>query len=291
MICYFLNSQALSVTGLDLRTFSRYVAPLLEEGLKAVFLIYLIRSHRIGFLVDAAIHGFAIGAGFAFIENVYYLYALSGSDVLTAVVRGFGTAVMHGGATALFGIVTKALFDRPKHAGLLAVVLPGLAIAYVVHALFNHFLLPPLVSTGLMLTVFPPLIVVVFARSEEATRAWLGVGFDSDQELLQLLKTPDFGGSPIGQYLHALKSRFPGEVIADMFCLLRIRAELSIRAKGIVMMRSAGFEPPEDPTLIAKFEELAFLERSIGRTGLLALDTISRTSTRDLWHRNLLTSR
>ncbi|HVX89459.1 MAG TPA: hypothetical protein VG940_11060, partial [Gemmatimonadales bacterium] len=90
------------------------------------------------------------------------------------------------------------------------------------------------------------------------------------------------------EYLTTVRSRFTPEVIVDMMCLLRLRAELAIRAKGILMMREAGFDPAPDPALKATFDELRYLERSIGRTGMLALKPFLHTSTRDLWQLNLL---
>ena len=74
---------------------SRYVAPVTEELLKALPLLYLLARKRIGFLVDAAILGFAVGTGFAFVENVEYLRALGQGSVFLWIVRGFGTAVLH----------------------------------------------------------------------------------------------------------------------------------------------------------------------------------------------------
>jgi hypothetical protein len=88
-----------------------------------------------------------------------------------------------------------------------------------------------------------------------------------------------------------VRSRFAPEEIVDMMCLLRLRGELAIRAKGILLMREAGFDaaPPPDPSVKAKFAELRYLEKSIGRTGLLALRPFLHTSTRDLWQLNMLT--
>ena len=71
--------------------------------------------------------------------------------------------------------------------------------------------------------------------------------------------------------------------MVDMLCFLRIHLELAIRAKGILMMQGAGFRIPVDPELRAKFDELQFLERSIGKTGRLALFPLLHTSHRDLW--------
>ena len=44
-----------------------------------------------------------------------------------------------------------------------------------------------------------------------------------------------------------------------------------MRAKGRLMMRENGFETSVDPLAGEQVTELAYLERSIGRTGLLAL--------------------
>ena len=59
--------------GLESQTFSRYVAPFTEEIAKAGFIGLLIARGRVGFLVDAAVQGFAIGTGFALVENATYL--------------------------------------------------------------------------------------------------------------------------------------------------------------------------------------------------------------------------
>jgi hypothetical protein len=73
-----------------------------------------------------------------------------------------------------------------------------------------------------------------------------------------------------------------------MFCLLRLEIELGIRAKGMLMAREAGLEAPVDEGLLAQLEEVAYLRRSIGRTGLIALRPLRMTSDRDEWHRYLL---
>ncbi len=273
--------------GLDWDQYSRYAAPLVEESLKAAFVVWLLRRNKVGFVVDAAIHGFGIGTGFAFLENLYYLQANPGASLLSWIVRGLGTAIMHGGATSIVAMVSKALQHR-SGAFRLYVVLPGLGVAVVLHSLYNHFLLQPLLATALIVLVFPYLCVAVFQHSERETKTWLGTGFDTDQELLRVVRSGQVSGTPVGSYLKTLRSRFAAEVIVDMMCLLRLRAELAIKAKGVLMMREAGFEAAPDPTLKGRFEELRYLERSIGKTGLLALDPFLHTGTRDLWQLNVL---
>jgi RsiW-degrading membrane proteinase PrsW (M82 family) len=273
--------------GLDGIAYSRYVAPVVEEPLKAAFVVYLLRRNKVGFVVDAAIHGFAIGTGFALLENLYYVQATPGATLWTWVVRGFGTAIMHGGATSIVAMVSKAL-QHHSDAFRLPLVLPGLGVAVVLHSVYNQFALHPVLATALIVLVFPALSAAVFQRSERATNAWLGTGFDTDQELLRAVRTGRVSGTPAGRYLATIKSRFPAEVIVDMMCFLRLRAELAIRAKGVLMMREAGFDAPRDPLVKDKFQELAYLEKSIGKTGLRALHPFVHTSTRDLWQLTVL---
>jgi len=285
---YGVNVWLRHALDLDSARYAMYVAPIVEESLKATFVIYLLQASKVGFAADAAIHGFAIGTGFAFLENLYYLQAGSDATIWTWIVRGFGTAIMHGGATAILAMVSKTFqhrFDGFK----LYLILPGLTVAVVLHSLYNHFLLNPLLAAGLIVLAFPYLAVAVFQHSERETEAWLGAGFDTDQELLNAIHTGQVLETPVGRYLKTLRSSFSGEVVVDMMCLLRLHAELSIRAKGVLMMREAGFDAEPDPTLKATFDELQFLEKSIGRTGLLAIGPFLHTSTRDLWQLNMLT--
>jgi RsiW-degrading membrane proteinase PrsW (M82 family) len=285
---YGVNVYLRPALDLDFAQYSRYVAPVVEESLKAAFVIYLLQRAKVGFVVDAAIHGFGIGTGFAFIENLYYLQVNPDATLFTWIVRGFGTAVMHGGATAILAMVSKTLHNRSA-AFRLHLLLPGLSVAAVLHSLYNHFLLSPLLATALIVLVFPYLSIAVFQHSERETQAWLGAGFDTDQELLRAVHSGHVSGTPAGRYLRTLRSSFSAEVIVDMMCLLRLRAELAIRAKGVLMMREAGFDAAPDPTLKGTFEELRYLEKSIGRTGRLALGPFLHTSTRDLWELNMLT--
>jgi RsiW-degrading membrane proteinase PrsW (M82 family) len=282
LVALFVNSRVAGYLPLDVIFYTRYISPVIEEILKSVYLIYLIRSNRVGFMVDAAIYGFAIGAGFAFAENIYYLQSLQTTNLLVWIVRGFGTAIMHGGTTAIVGIVSKNISDRHSSENPV-IYLPGLGIAIAIHSIFNHFVLPPLLSTLSLLVALPLIIVAVFAQSERATRSWLSLGFDTDTELLEIITTGELSETPVGIYLQSLKSSFPGEVVADMLCYLQLHLELALRAKGILLMRETGFQVNPDPELKEKINELKYLEKSIGRTGRLAMLPFLQTSSRDLW--------
>ena len=284
--CEALHGWLIPALGLEPQTFSRYVAPLTEEIAKAGFIGLLIARGRVGFLVDAAVQGFAIGTGFALVENATYLRDFGEAPLILWALRGLGTGVLHGATTAMAGIVGKAVADRYRRVPL--PIVPGVALAVVIHSIYNHLLAYPAAGAVLMLVALPIVVAAVFERSEQATREWIGAGLDLDLTLLQLVMSDGFQATRFGAYLRALPSHFEGVVVADMFCLLRIELELAVQAKARLIAHQAGLDLPVDDDLRAALEERAYLCRSIGRTGLLALEPLRVTSHRDHWHQHLL---
>jgi RsiW-degrading membrane proteinase PrsW (M82 family) len=280
-LSFVTNAAILSALHLDLRTYSRYVAPLVEESWKGLIVVVLIRTHRIGFLVDAAILGFAAGTGFGVVENFYYLGLIPDAGIGTWIVRGFGTAIMHGGATALFAVIGLTLLEEAKRNSVLPLV-PGFALAAALHSSFNHLSSSPRLATLAMIIVLPPLSYLIFERSEKTTGDWLVEGFDADAEMLALFDSGELSESPVGKYLDTLKDKFKGPIVADLLCYLRLHTELAMRAKGILMMRQNGFDLPIDDETRDKFAEIRYLERSIGKTGLLDIQPMLRMSRKDL---------
>ncbi len=287
LISYWVNAGLVQWLSLNFTIYSRYIAPVVEESIKALIVIFFIRTQRTGFLVDACILAFAVGTGFALVENVYYLQSLPDSNMAVWLIRGFGTAVMHGGTTAIFGISSQGLAERKSPKRVLIFV-PGLLAAIAVHSAFNHLFVTPVFSALAILLVFPPLIFLVFSKSEDSLQNWLEVGFDADTEMLELIHSGRFSDSKVGRFLQSLRDKFSGEVVADLLCYLRIRLELSLRAKGILMMREGGFDVGPDDETKAAFEELKYLESSIGIVGKLAIAPFLHLTGRELWQLYML---
>ena len=279
---YWINGYAIGLLGWDFSTYSRYAAPVIEEGLKACVMIYLFRTNRIGFLVYAAILGFAVGAGFGVVENFYYLYMASDAHIAVWVVRGFGTAIMHGGTMALFGVMAQTLSERQMKINPL-LYLPGFIVAITIHSAFNHFPGTPILTTLGTLLALPPIFLVVFQKSARSMHEWLEVDFDEDALLMEQINSGEFTESKIGHFLQDLKQKFPGTVVVDMLCYLRLYTELALRAKGVLMMRENGLDTPVGERTKAKFEEMRYLEKSIGKTGLLAMSPFLKMTRKDLW--------
>ena len=234
------------------------------------------------FPVDAAVTGFAVGAGFGLLENLVYLYQLPAPDSpMVWLVRGLGTALMHGGATAIVAMGTVTLAARWRWWA----AFPSLALAITLHILYNLGTMPALERTALILLTLPALLAAVFWKSERMLAGWLHGKLDSDIEVLGMMESGTFLASPRGRYLEALRDSFPPEVVADLFCLIRLSVELSAQAKGDLLRRELGFPDEPDPGRAAMLKEMAYLEENIGMVGRAAIAPLLPMSARDRWER------
>ena len=111
---------------------------------------------------------------------------------------------------------------------------------------------------------------------------------NGDVDLIEQINSKNFLDTEIGRYLRTLSQRFEPLVVVDILCYLRVYTELSMRAKGALMLRESGIDLPADPEVAEQFEELQALAQSIGKTGLLALAPFVYTDRRDQWHLRLL---
>jgi protease PrsW len=284
---YLVNNYVYARFPGDLAAYSRDVSPWIEEGFKALLLVYLIRTRRVGLPVDGGISGFAIGTGFALVENLYFL-ARPHAALPVQVIRGFGTAIMHGGTGTLLAMISITLYERRPNAGLY-LLLPGFLAAVALHSGFNQLLARPAVATLAMLVVLPAVIYLVFRHSERTLRAWLDTDLDANVRTLESIQAGKFLETPSGRYLEALRDRFRGEKLVDMLCCLRLHSELAVRAKGVLLLRESGLaEPSLDEETRDKLAEFAQLKRSIGMAGLLELRPLMMGSGKDIWELTLL---
>lgn len=260
------------------------IAPIIEESLKAFYPLSKIVRQKVGFLVDGAIIGFAAGAGFAMVENLFFLQTLGERNVFVWLIRGLGTAVMHGGTTGILMIIVKYYLERRPQSGIIAFGL-GLGAVFVIHAIFNllvHIVSPDIIIIT-QLIVLPVLLSFAFKKSEKMLQNWLETGLADNIELLGDIRAGRFRETKAGHYLYSLKEHLAGEILADIFCFLQIYLELSARAKALLILKETGLQPAADPEIQAKFAELKQLEKNIGRTGRSAMAPLIRTNPRDLW--------
>jgi RsiW-degrading membrane proteinase PrsW (M82 family) len=286
ILAWFLNHYILEYTLFTFSEYSHYGAPFFEEILKVIVFLYIIKKAKAGFLIDGAIYGFTVGAFFGIFENLFYIYEPNSGNMMTWVIRGFGTAFMHGGATSIIMIFTMLSINTSKN--LIVDVLKGAVIAVGLHMFYNLFIINPLVSTLLIMVCLPFLFLLLFRWNEQSLRKWLEVEMDTEVEMMRMIRAGKFSHTKSGEYLLSIKEKFSNEVVFDMLCYIQLYIELSLQAKSNMMLRETGFPISKDPNIQAKFNELEALKKNIGKTGLIAISPILRMSYKDLWKFNML---
>lgn len=285
---YLVNGGALDLFPIKFDLYTQLGAPVVEETLKALPVVGLFAFNRVGYLIDAAITGFAIGAGFSLVENLFFLRLFADATMGVWLVRGFGTAIMHGGATAIMAAMSQLLFaprlrlqaDRFQFNPLL--FLPGLALAIALHAAFNHFGHAPLAAMAAVAGAVPAVLFAIFSVGETYANRWLAQDEAAHLRLLDEMNTGAFAASAEGKAIGALADRLGPD--ADVLHeYVRIHVELVVRAEANLLALEAHEAAALDTQIRAAFERLHALETSLGRAVILAVRQHLRFSRNDLW--------
>ena len=212
LVAWPISGRMLDTLPMGYSAYSRLVAPWIEEALKAVALALLFLGNRIGYKLDAVISGFAIGAGFSVVENILYLMRYPDLAVSVWLVRGLGTAVMHGATTAILAAVTHALGERAlRSSGWRrfnpAWMIPGYLAASLLHLLFNQFPGQPTEVMLVTLVASPVLLVGVMRFGEAEAHRWLAEESESHRQWLEEWSDGRFPADASGQRIAALAGR------------------------------------------------------------------------------------
>ncbi len=174
---YFINPLFLKLN-ISTTHIIRFVAPVVEEILKALILIYLVQRRDFAYFVEAAIYGFTIGIGFAIIENYQYLIQHSDIGLALAINRVISTNLVHATASSVAGIfIGFGRFSRKSFripTGLL-----GLTLATILHSFFNNmvtrdFLGAYLIIFAAIVGIFGGVIIVLTIRKGlRQERTWI----------------------------------------------------------------------------------------------------------------------
>jgi RsiW-degrading membrane proteinase PrsW (M82 family) len=158
-LAYLLNNFALQflIDNADMsrvvarNTVIAVIAPLVEEILKSLILIYFIQSPRFRYVVDGAIYGFGVGIGFAVVENLFYL-SNSNADLTLAISRVLSTSLMHATASGMVGISLGRL-RRANRTSAVLWQIAGIIAALAIHMGYNRVVNSPNL-TGITLLLF-----------------------------------------------------------------------------------------------------------------------------------------
>ena len=270
--------------------YSRYVAPWIEEALKAIVMIGLFRFNRIGYKVDAVISGFAIGAGFSVVENIFYLTLFPHYAAGTWLVRGLGTAVMHGTTLAILAAIAHELAERETREASgdfdfsLLWFLPGYLIAVAIHTAFNHFPDRPLVSMMGAIIFAPIALIAIFHFGTAEAEQWLAEEVAAHRAQLDALRAGQWPDSAAGKKIAALAGRLDPETVKRVRRYWEVQAWLVIQAEESMMREEAeGHVSLDRDGIRAADAELAGLRSALGRSTFAAVKALLPFSRNDYW--------
>ena len=152
---------------LDVFDFTIRVTPLTEEIIKAIPILFYAKevSNKKETLITVSL---AVGIGFAIMENTYILTQNIGYvSLLWAIMRGFGTAIMHGMCTFLVGTGFSFANKNKKLFVVGTFALLSLVITY--HSVFNMLVQSDFKYVGAVLPIitYVPFVLWVYKNRKK----------------------------------------------------------------------------------------------------------------------------
>ena len=248
LVVYPISGRVLDALPIGFSNYSRFVAPWIEEAIKAVIVIGLFWFNRIGYKLDAVISGFAIGAGFSVVENIIYLRVYPDYGAGTWMVRGLGTAVMHGTTLAILAAIAHEFAERETRGGRQRLRLqhsggsfPAISIAVGLHIAFNQFPERPMVAMLGSMLVAPVAIMAIFSFGTSEAQKWLAAERAAHRTQLDALGPADGPKVRSGRKIAALAGRVGSETAKRTAPLLAsCRPGSSHEAEETMMEEAAG---------------------------------------------------
>ena len=288
LLAYPVSGVFLDQLPLGYSTYSRFAAPWVEETIKALAIVLLFALNRIGFKLDAVISGFAVGAGFSVVENIIYLTRFPDLAPATWMVRGLGTAVMHGTTVAIIAAVAHELAERETRDAASRFdfnplwYVPGLAIAGLVHMGFNQFPDQPLVAMIATLAIAPFLIMALFKFGAQEAQHWLAQESAVHRAALAAWRDGGYPEDDSGRRIAALVERSDPATGAAIRDYCREMTALVLAAETALHEQAEDAEKVEIDAA-ETFARVEAAKRAMGRTTFAALKPLLPFSRNDYW--------
>lgn len=126
-------------------------APIIEEFVKAfpILCYTFLFSEKKEKIISASM---SVGIGFGVLENTYILVSdIQGVSIFWALIRGFGTGLMHGICTAMVGYGIS--FVKTKKKMFVSGTFALLAMAIIYHAIYNMLALSEYKRIGFIIPI------------------------------------------------------------------------------------------------------------------------------------------
>jgi len=245
--------------------------------------------NRIGYKLDAVISGFAIGAGFSVVENIFYLTMYPDYGTGTWLVRGFGTAIMHGTTLAVLAAIAHELAERETREAAadfdfhLYWFVPGYLVAVALHTAFNQFPDRPMVAMMGAVVIAPVVLIAILNFGTAEAQRWLAAEHADHEAQLDALRGGGWPPGPAGQKISALAARLDPESAKRVRRYWELHAWLVAEAEETMIEEAEGDAEFSAPQVRAALAELDGLKQALGRSTFAALQALLPFSRNDYW--------
>lgn len=266
----FSNNFLLNSGLADQDAIIRIYAPIQEEIIKGLVLLYLIRLPKFTYSVDGAVYGFATGIGFAVVENFAYI-----TDPATAAAgawqRILTANLVHATSSTILGIAL-GIFHLKRSRSRWLIFVSGLFLAIGQHMFYNAISLngPSLiVAFG---TAFLGLIFIYLAMQHRKRQAqdWIRqkLGMDDrvtpgEVAMVNRLDSKQDVFYPVFQ-------RFGAEKASQVEQLVYLQARIGIKRKTLDSFQKNDFLRNAVEAEMSKMRtEMDVVRRAIGVYAML----------------------
>lgn len=243
----------------------RFWAPIVEEILKSLIVIYLVFRADFNYIVDGAIYGFGVGIGFAVIENIQYMNSKIEIALLVAVARVFSTNLVHATGSGVIGAaLANWRGDKSKRAP--AFVVLGYAFAIFFHALFNS-----MVSEGVAILVAVVygmlgvgLMYYVIRHGMNVQKDWVSQKLGMIDRITEEERKLVQNAETIEEALEPIAKRFGLDKVKLVRSLLYKQAEIGIKRKILDTETNANRKAELKQIIEDLSREVKILRKQIG---------------------------
>lgn len=275
----------------------RYVAPVVEELLKSIILIYIVSRADFNYVVDGALYGFGAGIGFAVIENVQYITDPSRAKtvLLVAVMRVFSTNLMHATGSGLIGTGLAYGRGNVSMQARIGMALAGYGFAILNHMGFN--ILVNMKTAAIVLLVFAivmgvtgaALIWYIIRRGMSIQKDWvsekLGMADRVTQQETKMVRNIE----TVDEVLLPVQQRFGSAKASLVRSLIYKQAEIGIKRKLLDSANSESRKADIEAIIQDLGKDVQDLRNRIGAYCMLLVREVYLGNEGQMW--NLLNAR
>jgi hypothetical protein len=204
------------------------------------------------------------------------------------MVRGLGTAVMHGTTCAVLAASAHEFAERETRDAVAEFdfnplwFVPGYLIAVAIHTAFNQFPERPLIAMVATLAIAPFVIMAIFRFGAVEAQQWLSEERAGTRAALEAWEAGKYPDDESGRKIAALVKRSDEKTAARMREYCQLLTWLLLQAEDTLHDQ---VEDTEKLHIVGRtaFERLDALKRELGKTNVATLRALLPFSRNDYW--------